>query len=189
MDRHYENRTEESRDDYCTPPEVVAVLRQYGTIVLDPCSNAESMVGARRELYESNDGLAQNWTTIVDEECAAATAAGVKLVRPFVFVNFPYSNPVPWVEKIRQHHIDDGLDVILLMPARTETELFHAKIAPASACICFRKKRIHFWLDGVRSTRPTHPSMFVAFVRDRFVSDFVEVFNECGTVFHVSPPF
>lgn len=182
---HLEQRTEESRDDYTTPPEVVAVLREYGDIVLDPCSNADSVVGARRELYEANDGLTADWNAIVREEVRLANERDAPLVRPFVFVNPPYSNTIAWVAKICEEH-RRGVDTILLMPARTETELFHEEIAPSSAVISFRKKRIHFYIDGVRTTRPTHPSMFPAWIADRHIDHFVEVFDRYGCTFKIA---
>lgn len=173
----YATTKEGRNDDWCTPPEVVAVLQEYGTIVLDPCSNAESMVPARRALYKKHDGLATPWVPIMHEERVRASCP-----RPFTYVNPPYSNTVGWVAKIQQEY-DRGVETILLMPARTETALFHEEIARTSSAVSFHKKRIHFYRGGRRSTRPDHPSMFCAWLRPENVEHFIEVFDRYGTTY------
>ncbi len=66
-------------DAYCTPAWLTSRLP---TVHLDPCSNARSTV---RAMYAyqlpHHDGLQLPWA-------------------PSVFINWPYSDPMPWVEKL-----------------------------------------------------------------------------------------
>lgn len=69
-------------DSYCSPRWLTALLPQVGT---DPCSNPRSTVNARRaySLETRQDGLKLRWLQSA-------------------FVNWPYSNPAPWVAKLRE---------------------------------------------------------------------------------------
>lgn len=76
-------------DNWCTPKWLTDLLGRFD---LDPCSNAHSTVQAfeRCQLEQSldesvvsNDGLAFDWG------------------RRSVFVNPPYSDPLPWCRKLR----------------------------------------------------------------------------------------
>lgn len=73
---------EGDRDAYCTPDEVTAALPD---VDLDPCSNPRSTVRAREgySLEAGHDGLALPWFGLV-------------------YVNFPFSDPLPWAEKIAE---------------------------------------------------------------------------------------
>jgi len=68
---------ESTRDGWCTPSWLTGLLP---LVDLDPCSNARSTVRARRHVVLPEDGLAIGWTGLV-------------------FVNPPYSDVMPWVEK------------------------------------------------------------------------------------------
>jgi len=78
-------------DNWCTPKWLTDLL---GTFDLDPCSNDKSTVQARYfcQLGDTHpavlgtDGLALDWKTWS------------------VFVNPPYSNPLPWCRKLRDHN-------------------------------------------------------------------------------------
>ena len=78
-------------DNWCTPKWLTDLL---GTFDLDPCSNDKSTVQSRYfcQLEEthpavlSTDGLAYDWRTWS------------------VFVNPPYSDPLPWCRKLRDHN-------------------------------------------------------------------------------------
>lgn len=78
-------------DSWCTPKWLTELLGRFD---LDPCSNSSSTVQARQrcqleqstdEYVISNDGLAFEWGT------------------RSVFVNGPYSDPLPWCRKLRDH--------------------------------------------------------------------------------------
>jgi hypothetical protein len=82
------------KDDLCTPGWVLDVVRKFGRIQYDPCGNPWSKVGAVVDSWGpayGEDGLATDW----------ATMAGAENYSPYgvIFVNCPYSNPLPWIEK------------------------------------------------------------------------------------------
>jgi hypothetical protein len=68
------------RDAYCTPDDVTAALPD---VDLDPCSNLNSSVraGTTYSIEAGQDGLALPWFGLV-------------------YVNFPFSDPLPWAEKL-----------------------------------------------------------------------------------------
>ena len=70
-------------DTWCTPSWLAALLGEFD---LDPCSNPHSHVTSTRKLSleAGNDGLVDPW-------------AGS------VFVNPPYSNPLPWAQRLLFH--------------------------------------------------------------------------------------
>ncbi len=75
--------TPESTDAQCTP---LDLARDLGWFDLDPCSSPRSHVQARKtyQLERGEDGLALPWIGSV-------------------FCNGPYSDPLPWCERLRDH--------------------------------------------------------------------------------------
>lgn len=78
-----------SSDAQCTPRELALALGRFG---IDPCSNPRSHVQADRRcmLELGQDGLSDSW----------ADTSGAPLS---AFVNGPYSDPLPWCERLRAH--------------------------------------------------------------------------------------
>ncbi len=74
---------EESTDAQCTPRDLALDL---GPFDLDVCSNPRSHILASRSymLEHGQDGLAEEWTGLV-------------------YCNGPYSDPLPWCERLRAH--------------------------------------------------------------------------------------
>lgn len=75
--------TLDSSDAQCTPLDLASALGPFGT---DPCSNPRSHIVAdvRYMLERGQDGLSLPWFGSV-------------------FVNGPYSDPLPWCERLRDH--------------------------------------------------------------------------------------
>ncbi len=98
------------------------------------------------------DGLAQSW--------AGET----------VFYNPPYSRKtktnagqIVWVQKCYKEATEGGIVVVMLIPARTDTIMFHDYIL-GKAEIRFIKGRVNFEIDGQKSKDPApFPSMIVVF--------------------------
>jgi hypothetical protein len=90
-------------DEYCTPRSLTELLPQ---VQLDPCSNLRSTVKAKRtySLEKKLDGLKLPWTGSV-------------------FVNWPYSDPMPWAAKTIAE-LDNGhcTDAIILCKLDSSTE-------------------------------------------------------------------
>lgn len=73
----------DSTDAQCTPRDLALAL---GSFDLDPCTNPRSHIQARRTcmLEHGQDGLAEVWSGSV-------------------FCNGPFSDPLPWCERLRAH--------------------------------------------------------------------------------------
>lgn len=130
------------RTDWNTPIEVVNIIRQFarnGEIWLDPCSNRESVVGAKVELEA--DGLASTWK-----------GPGLTYVNP------PYGRQIGQWTKKAFDEAQSGAEVLMLLPARTDTAWFYD--CWAANALCFWLGRIKF--QGARHSAP-FPSVFVYF--------------------------
>lgn len=124
-------------DDANTPPAVVKLVRAaLGRIVLDPCSNAHSVVKAdvNLRLERGDDGLAVDWTRIV---------AG----RGGWYCNCPFSagQISRWSAKCRAEGVRSS--GILLVNVDTSTEWFRLNSRSADARAF--PPRISFYENGV----------------------------------------
>ncbi len=66
-----------SYDHWCTPRHVAFLI---GKVDTDPCSNEHSMINAAQSYRAEDDGLSKSWTGRL-------------------YVNPPYSDPAPWVNR------------------------------------------------------------------------------------------
>lgn len=138
------------RQDWRTPAEVLDPVRRFfgGVIGLDPCGGEGSIVGAAQEYtgIDGNglDGLIEPWS-----ENGPA------------FVNPPYGREIgAWAEKCRREAAF-GVEIVLLVPARTGTEWWRRSILPSDA-ICFWNGRIKFrHPEGARAVGATFDSALV----------------------------
>jgi len=78
------------------------------------------------------------------------------------YVNPPYNNQKAWVEKAYNESLKNKTCVMLL-PARTDTRLFHDIILPFAKEIRFIKGRLRF--EQYNNSAP-FPSMIVIFKHD-----------------------
>ena len=93
-------------DSYCTPPWLTAMLPVVDT---DPCSNPRSTVRAKRaySLEKRLDGLALPWNGSV-------------------FLNWPYSDPEPWVLKLLEElEVGRCIEAIVLCKLDSSTAWWH----------------------------------------------------------------
>lgn len=174
-----------SKDDYITPPWFLDLVRKVfpgesgpyydTTFILDLASDNPWMGMPERFMF-AKDGLSE-----------PAWAA------PDVFINPPYSNIMPWVDKAFEFH-DKGCGVLMLLPANTDTKWFHKLATRAS--LCFWKGRIKFlkpihgpnvepdYTLGLREDpSPRHLPLvaFLAATTDQ-ETRFEEVFSPYGTI-------
>jgi hypothetical protein len=149
-----------ARDSWCTPPEVLRRVRLLGEIGLDPCSNPQSEVGAHIEWSRENgeDGLSQPWTDY-----------------GLVFVNPPYGGKtsLTWTKKIADE-ARAGVEIVALLPARTDTRWFHLYGRKADALV-FWEGRLTFL--GAPTSAP-FPSLLL-YYGPRWIT-FLAVFADCG---------
>lgn len=125
-------------DDWYTPPYIFDALGLE--FDLDPCAPPGGVpwIPAAHHYSEVDDGLLQPWFGRV-------------------WLNPPYSDPYPWVERLVAH--DDG---IALIPADTAGKNFHRWV-PTADLICFVKDRVTFLQpDNPNVTSARFPSLLAA---------------------------
>ena len=95
-------------DCWNTPPELVGdVLKYFGTLDLDPCSNDEDNpnVPAKKVYTEITNGLAHRWTA------------------NSVFMNHPYSQSDKWIPyAVSQYELGYAKEMILLIKLDVSTK-------------------------------------------------------------------
>jgi len=80
-----------------------------------------------------------------------------------VFVNPPYSNIMPWVEKAISELYSGGVGkIVMLVPAATDTAWFRAAFRHATDVI-FLWPRVRFFKDGKQMGSPAFGSVVFAF--------------------------
>lgn len=144
--------TSSANENWPTPPQILdPIYAHLGPILLDPCSNKDSIVKAQVKWSGPNidtDGLAQSWQT-----------GGI------VYVNPPYGRKIkPWISKCAEegriaHEQKTGTEVILLGPARTDTKWFQRVVLPSADSVILWEGRLKF--KGAKDPAP-FPS-FIAY--------------------------
>lgn len=132
-------------DHWATPPSLIEDLeREFGPFDLDPCCMPVTAKAPKFYTAQEN-GLAQPW-------------------HGKVFMNPPYSNPAPWVEKaLSETRSGNAHLVVALLPVATDTKWFHDFIN-GKAEIRFLQGRVRFFgWAGTPITAPKSPSMIVIF--------------------------
>lgn len=148
-----------ARDQWCTPPWLLDIVRGFKPIYCDPCDNADSFV---RPLYTNPnpDGLAFPWPR-----------------EGLIWVNPPYSkgNYLKFCKKMHEE-ADRGAEIIALVPANVETKPWQKYLWEADAW-CFPKHRINFYIDGQERRGVNFASALVYFGLDsrRFVMHFEQL--------------
>jgi len=123
-----------STDEWCTPKWLADALGHFDT---DPCGNASSHINAvmRYGLDIGRDGLVEPWIGST-------------------FLNFPYSKPLPWCMRARDHY---GPWVVL---AKLDpTTKWWAALMEASPTVAPFRKRLKF--EGEQSMTANFPSVLV----------------------------
>ena len=105
-----------SSDEWYTPPEIVKAL---GVFDLDPSTSPLAPRHARKQYFAEHNGLAQQW-------------AGR------VWLNPPFSDARPWINKLREH--GNGIALVF---ARTDARWFQEAIT-AAGCVFLMHGRIPF---------------------------------------------
>lgn len=111
-------------DEWATPPVVFQRLADiYGPFDLDPCCRTENAKSAQY-FTKDTDGLSQQWSGTV-------------------WVNPPYSNPRPWIQKAIDSAAIPPCKVVMLLPGAIDTGWFHDLVLP-HADLVFVRGRIKF---------------------------------------------
>lgn len=129
--------------DWETPHDLFNDLDREFHFTLDPCCYHRT-AKCKRHYTEEEDGLSQDWSHDV------------------VWMNPPYGREMPkWIHKAYQESLK-GATVVCLIPARTDTKIYHDIIQP-HATIRFLKGRVSFLQDGVATNPAPFPSMIAIF--------------------------
>lgn len=146
-----------------TPEAVLAPLRAFMPITLDPCSNAHSTVGA-------------------DVQIAAPAADGLSVPWHWyghTFVNPPYDDQPRWMAKAALEHAVGAQHITMLIPASTETVAFQQWVFGEASAVCFWRRRLRFLREGAAGTQGnTLPSALVYWGVEP--ERFAEHFAPCG---------
>lgn len=122
-----------------TPQDLFDKLNDEFRFTLDPCSTHEN-AKCEKHYTKQEDGLTQSWNGET------------------VFCNPPYGREISrWVEKAYMENKQNGVLVVLLIPARTDTKWFHEYIYKKHE-IRFLRGRLHF--NNSKNSAP-FPSMIV----------------------------
>lgn len=179
------------KTNYCTPEWIVEAVRDfYGTIDLDPCSNANSLVNALVNFYHPDDILT-----------AAAIAEKSPLERESpttfffsaqdgldlsawaynrrVYINPPFGNKniTKWVQLAIKAKEEKNCEVILLIPDTPETKLWKNTILLKADGRCQLKKRVSFRF--AKSSIPK--AISIIYFGHNYVR-FLEIFKHLGRV-------
>lgn len=131
------------KDQWATPQDFFDVLDREFSFTLDPCAD-ETNHKCNRYFTKEIDGLSQDWSGET------------------VFCNPPYGRNIKkWVKKSRDEALKPNTTVVMLIPARTDTQYFHDYIyQKPNVEIRFIKGRLKF--NDSNNAAP-FPSMVVVF--------------------------
>ena len=122
MKVHYMSESNE----WATPQHFFDKLDKEYQFTLDPCATDEN-AKCKNYFTIEDDGLKQDWGGHV------------------VFCNPPYGREIKhWVEKSYKESLKPDTKVVMLIPARTDTQYWHKWIFPYASKILFVKGRLKF---------------------------------------------
>lgn len=128
-------------DLWSTPQDFYDELDKEFHFTLDPCATPEN-AKCKKYYTTKEDGLKQDWS------------------KEAVFCNPPYGKAIKdWVKKCYEESLKPNTKVVMLIPARTDTQYFHDYIYH-KAEIRFIKGRLKF---GESKNSAPFPSMVVVF--------------------------
>lgn len=162
-------------DGWNTPPDLAAHIRAFGggEIALDPCSNTGSFVGAKRELTEEQDGLGSDW--LQEVERSAPTSR-------LIYINPPYDMATLEMVSAKAAKLGgvDGLEIIALVPNKSDQAWLQGAIACAAQGVCFISGRLPFWKNKQKSgTAPFACVLLYWGLRSSYFCDHFQKWGVC----------
>lgn len=162
----------QGNNDLCTPLEILELVRKFGTISLDPCSNPWSQVQAEVELTRDSTpcGLSADWSALASEDPWSV-----------VFVNPPYGRGQMdlWAKKI-SGEAAKGLQILALVKGDFSTRWWH-RLWGSAVAVAMLRERVRF--GGGAHSAGTFPSaLFFCGDYDRSFPRFRRVFSEIANV-------
>lgn len=125
-------------DQWATPRRVIETLEQpLDGFDVDPASGAEDEPIAPTRYTVEDDGLAQSW-------------------HGDVWLNPPYSDPGPWLEKAREEIEEGDAEIVVaLIKGDTSTSWYHRHAVEADFT-CFVDGRLKFEGASSQAAFPSH---------------------------------
>lgn len=123
------------KQNWATPKDFFDKLDSIFKFKLDPCASDET---AKCETYMTKeiDGLKQDWSRFGN-----------------AFVNPPFGRELPkWMCKCMEES-SKGITVVMLIPARTDTQYWHDMAFAHASCICFIRGRLTFELPESKTPK------------------------------------
>lgn len=141
MNTLFERSVDNYKDEWLTPPSLKDPLGEFD---LDPCSPVNRPWDTAKKHYTiHDDGLLQPW-------------------EGRVWCNPPYSTCEHWLKKASHYG-----NAIVLIFARTETNMFFRYVWPKANGILFIKGRVQFGhITGKKSGAAGAPSILIAYGED-----------------------
>lgn len=137
----------DSDNRFTSPAFIRAIERSFGRIDFDPCWHPASAVRPRAylDVRRGDDGLRDDWSGDV------------------VFVNPPWSKQKRWLERAHDQWSKRKVrTVVCLVPAKTDTKLFH-HVLSKDADVYFVEGRPRFFREDGRSEATMVSAMVVMF--------------------------
>ena len=168
----YQGMSSSKNEHWCTPKEILDLVRQVNPIALDPCSNKHSTVNAKISYSLPDDGTLADWTALCE-------------LYGLAFVNHPYKRGITvpnWYRKI-VHEAENGCEIITLSAARTDTAWCQKYVFGKAQAVCFVAGRLRF-IDGLTGKKAGagafFPSMLAYYGPN--VEKFKTIFNSLGAI-------
>lgn len=160
-----------------TPEWLLAPVREFGDIYLDPCAEPSNTVGAAVFFTFDDDGLNRSWSDY--HGC-------------LVFVNPPYSRGqiMMWARKAVAEALTRRADIMFLVPSDTSTRWF-AYLRENCDSYCLLSKRVGFMRpDGSGGYEPLPGAKFgsAIFYFGQQRRRFTRVFSQYGHVLQSMGP-
>ncbi|EJJ4102993.1 phage N-6-adenine-methyltransferase [Salmonella enterica] len=108
----------EIKDLWRTPPEIFHALNAEFCFVLDAAANAENAL-CRLYITEQQNTLFTPWKEVMPD------------IPGYVWLNPPYSRPMPFVKKAVNENEDNGIGCVMLLPADISVSWFIEAIKTA----------------------------------------------------------
>ena len=153
--------------EWATPKSLFDKLNSEYHFTLDVCATPEN-TKCEKFFTVEDDGLKQSWIEFDWSKQTFKNPLPV-VVKEIIFCNPPYGRALKdWVEKCYNEHAEHGITVVILIPARTDTQAWHDWIFPHAARVRFIKSRVKFELDGIKRNSPSFPSVIIEFSNKKY---------------------
>lgn len=152
-------------DEWYTPVEYIEAARSVmGSIDLDPatCDEAQGFIKAYNYYTEKEDGLTQDWFGNV-------------------WLNPPYSDPLPWVKKLVEAYGNGDIDSAMLLVNTANSPEWSRLLWHSKHAVCLLNKRVRFWRPDRPDAKGTAQDQMIWYLGDN-KERFRQIFSAYGAI-------